>query len=371
MSTLSRALAARGYQVTAAMPSDEGNVDEDDFRRAGLPFVPLTHPARSAFHRIRELAGIFEAVSPTLVHAHGSRAGYWAYWALLHTGRVQTQLIVTVHGFATPFHSQPRRLFQSAMERRVGRRAGAVIACAEAERNALLRARVASAERVHVVPYGVELSPFVALTPEDKRRARIDLGVAPERWLLVMICRLDRPRDFGTLLRAFRRVVADERDARLFIVGGGPERAAIQRLSVELELDDHVRLWGFRKDVTRFLAAADAFVLTSWGWEGLPISVIEAQAAALPVVVTDAGGSKEAIVENETGLLVPRLDEDALGSALRRLAASPRDAASMGALGRKIAAKRFGVPAMVAKIEKVYSAVGGPAVSGDEDRDQP
>jgi glycosyltransferase involved in cell wall biosynthesis len=221
------------------------------------------------------------------------------------------------------------------------------------------------------VPYGVELSPFVALTPEDKRRARIDLGVAPERWLLVMICRLDRPRDFGTLLRAFRRVVADERDARLFIVGGGPERAAIQRLSVELELDDHVRRWGFRKDVTRFLAAADAFVLTSWGWEGLPISVIEAQAAALPVVVTDAGGSKEAIVENETGLLVPRLDEDALGSALRRLAASPRDAASMGALGRKIAAKRFGVPAMVAKIEKVYSAVGGPAVSGDEDRDQP
>ena len=109
------------------------------------------------------------------------------------------------------------------------------------------------------------------------------------------MCRLDRPRDFPTLLHAFRGVVHTTPNARLFIVGSGPARAEVEALVEELALAGSVTLWGFRSDVVRFYAAADVFVLASWGWEGLPISVIEAQATGVPVVVTDAGGSAEAI----------------------------------------------------------------------------
>jgi glycosyltransferase involved in cell wall biosynthesis len=116
-----------------------------------------------------------------------------------------------------------------------------------------------------------------------------------------------------------------------------------------------VRLWGFRRDVENFYAAADVYALLSWGWEGLPISVIEAQACALPVVVTDAGGSAEGIAPGETGLLVPRRDETATAAALRTLIDDPGHARRMGAAGRRRCAEEFALDHMITRFEELYA----------------
>ena len=122
-----------------------------------------------------------------------------------------------------------------------------------------------------------------------------------------------------------------------------------------LGLTNRVRLWGVRRDVATFYAAAEAFVLTSWGWEGLPITVVEAQAAALPVVVTDAGGAKEAFRPGRSGFLVPKSDPEALARALLTLLRDPSRRAEMGGAGRTFATQHFALARTVKQIVSLYN----------------
>ena len=357
MQTLTATLVRLGHPVAAVMPLDGGNVEADDFSRSGVRFLPLLPPPGALLRTVSGLARILGSESPFLVHAHGSRAAFWAYWALKWARLRRTLLVLSVHGFATPFCRTPRRLLQAAAERRVARRASAVIAVSEAEREALLRARIAPPDKVLLVRYGFDLDPFTGLSGADRSRARELLGVPPEASLGLAVCRLGRPRDFSTLLRAFRGVADALPGARLFLVGDGPLRAEVQALVRELRLEEAVTLWGFRRDVARFYAAADYFVLTGWGWEGLPLSVIEAQASGLPVAVTDAGGAREAFDPGNTGLLVPCRAAGALREALLRLAADPVLRSAMGSEGRRFATARFQPEPMAKRIESIYASL--------------
>jgi glycosyltransferase involved in cell wall biosynthesis len=234
----------------------------------------------------------------------------------------------------------------------------AIVACCEAERSALLAARVVPPARVRVLPYGIDLAPLLALGDDDRREARAALGADASDRVATMVCRIDRPRDFESLIEAFGRVARAEPAARLWIVGDGPLRDDVEAGIRAAGLESRVRLWGFRRDVNSFYAATDACVLTSWGWEGLPLSVIEAQAAARPVVVTDAGGSRESIEPGETGILVPRRDPTALAEALSRLVADPVGAREMGSRGRQRARGCFGIDKMVTRVEALYTGLG-------------
>ena len=350
---LSTALAGRGYAVTVAMPEDGGHVLPDAYTSRGVAFESLGDAVPGTTAAARRLAAVIGRSGAATVHAHGFRAAVWSRAALLGRRSGRVRLIYSVHGFATPFYSGPRRLLQQLALASVARRASAIIACCEAERGAVQAA--ASAARVVAIPYGMDLSGFARRDDVRRAGARTALEVPADAWLLVMVCRLDRPRDFESLIGAFRVVVEAFPNARLYLVGDGPDRPRIEALIAGEGLGDRVRLWGFRDDVPSFFAAADAAVLTSWGWEGLPLSVIEAQAAGLPVVVTDAGGSGEAIAPEETGLLVPCRDPGALATALRRLAGDPDDSARMGRRGRERALALFDPATMVERIEAEYA----------------
>ena len=357
MLSLAAGLAARSHTVAAAMPSDGGNVHAEDFRQSGVGFVDLGGENESTGSRIRRLSQAFRELKPTLVHAHGSRAAFWCRIALRLSGRDTAELICSIYGFATPFYAWPRRLLQGSVMKWVCGGAGAVVACCEAERKALIDAGTASPDRVVPVPYGIDLSPFLALGETERLRARAALEVDPDDDVVLMICRLDRPRDFETLLAAFARLSDRRPAARLWIVGDGPQRGDVEAMIERRGLQDRVRLWGFRRDVEMFYAAADIYVLTSWGWEGLPISVIEAQASSRPVVVTDAGGSAEGIAPGQTGLLIPRSDVAATAAAISTLIDDPERAREMGEAARRRAAERFALSGMIDRFEELYAAV--------------
>jgi glycosyltransferase involved in cell wall biosynthesis len=278
--------------------------------------------------------------------------------ALLGADSLRPALVCSVHGFATPFYPLPRRLLQGGAMRWVAARSAAVVACCETERTALLTARAAPPARIRVVPYGIDLAPLMALGADERAAARSSIGADESDWITTMVCRIDRPRDFESLIEAFGRVAGAIPGARLWIVGDGPHRDSVEARIRAAGLESRIRLWGFRRDVTSFYAATDACVLTSWGWEGLPLSVIEAQAAARPVVVTDAGGSRESIEPETTGILVPTRDPTALAEALARLAADPAAARQMGWRGRQRARKRFGIEKMVTRLESLYAELG-------------
>jgi glycosyltransferase involved in cell wall biosynthesis len=124
------------------------------------------------------------------------------------------------------------------------------------------------------------------------------------------------------------------------IVGDGPDRAQVEAEIRRLGLAERVELAGERDDVPQLLAASDVFVLASRS-EGLPVSVLEAMAAELPVAASAVGGLAELVDDGETGILVPAGDEVALAEALRRLVADPELRRKLGAAGRARAEAEF------------------------------
>jgi glycosyltransferase involved in cell wall biosynthesis len=149
------------------------------------------------------------------------------------------------------------------------------------------------------------------------------------------------------------RVVRHCPDARLILVGEGPERRRIEEEISRRRLGSFVRLLGLRGDVARLLAAADVFLLTSIS-EGIPVTLIEAMAARLPIVATNVGGVSEVVQHRQTGLLAPAGDDAALAGALIRLLGDEAERHRLGNRGFERAACLFSQEEMHASYAHLY-----------------
>jgi glycosyltransferase involved in cell wall biosynthesis len=296
---------------------------------AGVRFVGLEHVRRS-INPWRDVAGFVELVGllrrerPDILHANSSKAGILGRLAALAAG-VPIR-IFTVHGWAFAAHSG---LASSAYRwaDRLARLLTTVTICvSENERAEGLRAGTCSAERTVVIRNAVRL--------DRPPRARDDRA----RPLLVAVGRLKAPKDFVTLVRALGLLRPGSFDA--LIVGEGPDRPMLEDEVRRLGLEDRVRFAGERHDVPDLLAAADAFVLSSFS-EGLPVSVLEAMAAKLPVVASRVGGMPEVVLDGVTGLLVEPGDPEKLAAALDRIVADRDLRRSLGIAGRSFAESHF------------------------------
>jgi len=158
----------------------------------------------------------------------------------------------------------------------------------------------------------------------------------------VTVARLRPPKDVMTLVRAI--ALLPPGSARATVVGDGPERADLAEEVRRLGVEGAVDLVGEREDVADLLAAADVFALPTLS-EGLPMSVLEAMAAGLPVVAAAAGGVPELVEDGQTGILVPPGRPDALAAALGRLAADPALRRRLGGAGRRRAEAHFDIEA--------------------------
>jgi glycosyltransferase involved in cell wall biosynthesis len=127
---------------------------------------------------------------------------------------------------------------------------------------------------------------------------------------------------------------------RAVIVGGGPEQATLERLTRQLEIDDRVTITGFVPSARAYLPRFDVFMLTSWS-EGLPVSIVEAMLAELPVVTTDVGGVREAVLDGVTGFVVGRGDVTSLAASVDTLIGDEELRRQMGGAGRARALELF------------------------------
>jgi glycosyltransferase involved in cell wall biosynthesis len=314
VAALARALS-REYDVTIAAHGD------GFLRDAGVRFVPLRH-LRRPLHPLNDLCALFELYRlfrrerPLVVHANSSKAGVLGRLAAVGA-RVPVRLF-TVHGWAFKAHSGRTATAYLWADRLMSPLSTTTICVADGELRAGLEARTCRADRTVVIRNGVAL---------DGPRAH-PTGARPAT--LLSVGRLREPKDFLTLVRAMAGL--EPGSARLRIAGDGPDRAAIAAEVARLGLD--VELLGTRTDVPALLAEADVFVLASHS-EGLPMSVLEAMAAGLPVVASAVGGVPELVLDGETGALVPPGDSAALAGALARLTADPELRERLGQAGRR------------------------------------
>jgi glycosyltransferase involved in cell wall biosynthesis len=203
--------------------------------------------------------------------------------------------------------------------------------------------------KLEIIRIGVDPQSFVAPGNEARRA----LGLDEDDRVAVIIARLYPEKNHRLLLAAFADVAARLGKARLLIAGDGIEREAIEAEIHRLGLADRVRMLGVRRDVARILAAADVFVLSS-DREGLPIAVLEAMAAAKPVIATAVGDLPSVVGDGVTGRIVAPGDRAALAEAMIELLDDRARAAEMGAKAAQAARERYSVGAMLGKYLKLF-----------------
>jgi glycosyltransferase involved in cell wall biosynthesis len=164
-------------------------------------------------------------------------------------------------------------------------------------------------------------------------------------------------KDYPTMLAAFARVRAQRPDTVLLLVGRGSLQQETEALARQLGLGAAVRFLGVRDDVPQIMRAADAYVMSS-AWEGMPMVLLEAGAAGLPIVTTAVGGNHEVVRDQETGFLVPPRDQEALAAAMVRLCGLPAERCrAMGDRGYEHVRSHYGLDRVATRWEEIYRAV--------------
>lgn len=209
-------------------------------------------------------------------------------------------------------------------------------------------------EKLIVIPNGVEVELFAAAEPLDLT----EFGFPASAKAIVAVGRLDRQKGLPDLLEAVSTLIAKHADVHLLLVGDGPERDRLTRITTELSLAHRVHFAGWRPDVPRILRSAFCLALPSL-WEGMPNVVLEAMAAALPVVATRVEGIDELVVPGETGLIVPASAPSDLAAALDALLADPRGAKAMGCAGQERVKSHFSWEKMAENYDALYRRLVG------------
>jgi glycosyltransferase involved in cell wall biosynthesis len=286
---------------------------------------------------------------PDIVHTHLANAGL--------IGRIAGRLagaravVHTFHGtvFEAYFGRRESSLYLS-LERILARLTSRIIAITPLQKEHLIARRVAPANKIAVIPLGLDLQPF--LDPPDREAARRSFEIPDGTLVVAVASRLVPVKDVATFLRAFGEIASDQ-PAVALIAGDGPERERLETLARNLGIAGRCRFLGWRANMPEFYSAADVVALSSLN-EGSPVSLIEAMAAAKPVVATAVGGVPDVVVDGASGLLVHPGDAAAFGRALSALLDDAGIRTAFGRRGREIASPRFGIERLLEDMDRLY-----------------
>ena len=320
--TLSKRLAPLGYETLLIRGSEAAHEGSMDHLADELGVRPLRIARMGRELGIGDIAAFVRLVRelrsfrPDVVHTHAAKAGTLGRLAALVPGRGRPRVTVhTFHGHSLTGYFSPRKaaLFLR-IERFLGARTTRLIAVSDEVRDDLVRLGVAPAERFEVIRLGLDLSRFDV--DEAQRRARgaalrAQLGIPSGARLVTLIARLVPIKRVDRFLAVAQQLAAQLDDVWFLIAGDGELREQLQGLPQP----EHVVWAGFQRDVPAVCFASDVVVLTSDN-EGTPVSLIEAQAAGVPVVSTRVGGAA-AVVAPGSGALAATGDVDGFARAVR------------------------------------------------------
>lgn len=349
---LMNGLKAAGHRVcVAAVP---GGVLAERSREAGIEVFPVKMAGDIDVGAASRIARFARHERFDLLHAHTARAH--AIGIMARALGAPGKLIVARRlDFPVSRHLFSRLKYRSRL-------VDLYLAVATAIREILIEAGVEPG-KVRVVNSSIDLSRFEEarrIRAEDNRAGREELGLPPGVPLVGNVAALAGHKAQCDLIDAMPHVMKAIPEAHLAIVGEGEERQRLEARIARLGLGDRVMLMGFRRDVPRILAAFDLFVMSST-LEGFCNSVLEAFAVGVPVVSTRAGGLPEMVLHEETGLLAPIRDPEALAKAMIRLMTDEKAATSLAANARHLVETEYTVDKMVERTRQAYQDLLAPA----------
>jgi glycosyltransferase involved in cell wall biosynthesis len=342
--TLTQELEPFGYEtrlIRGVEDPAEGNMDYLATERGVVPtLIPSMRrdPGPGDLKALLRLMLLLRRDRPAIVHTHAAKGGTLGRVATILAfplRRRRPLVIHTYHGHSlTGYFSGRTAGFYRLVEKLLAPRTDVLLAVSGEVRDDLVGLRVAPASQFRVMPLGFDLSPFTGdVDRQARRRAlRAEWGAGDDEVVVTLIARLVPIKRVDRFLAA-ARMVGDRADVRFVIVGDGELHESLAASEDAVALSERLVWAGFRRDIPDVCYASDIVVLTSDN-EGTPVSLIEAQAAAVPVVATDVGGVRSVVRDGASGLLAPAEATSALAEAIGRLVDDPELRARMAAAGR-------------------------------------
>lgn len=300
---------------------------------------------------VLRLARTLRAGSAEVVHAH---LGYSATLVPLAARLAGVPCVATLH-LEPQLGSRADRV-KEALSVLVPARLGRLVLVSQAAYDGYARHYGPATASWRCIPNGIDVDRWTTA----RRRLPQDVPVPDGAPVWAVVAALREPKGHVPLVQAWARVVEDHPDAHLLVVGEGPHRSALETRVHELGLGRRVHLLGRREDVPDLLAGVDGVVSASFT-EALPTALVEAAACGLPVVATDAGGTRDVVLDGVTGRVVPVGDVTALATELSRLLSDPRTRAAYGAAARRRAEQVFSMQAWTRALHDLYAELVVPS----------
>ena len=308
---------------------------------------------RKAYKRIKEIISEF---NPHIVHTHASKAG-----ALGRKAAISCKVPVVVHTFhGHVFHSYfgaAKTLLFKGIERRLAKKSNAIIAISDKQREELVHEhKISKPEKTKVVNLGFDLDPFNEKRQRLRETKRRELGLSDEV-AIALIGRFAPIKNHEMFFDVVEEILAKtNKKVKFFVVGDGTEREYIEERTEKINRTnaETVVLTSWIKDIGSFNAAMDIVCMTSLN-EGTPVSLIEAQAANIPVISTDVGGVRDVVIDGETGFIVPSKDVSAFSEKLLKLIEDEKKRLEMSQNGWTFVKDKFHYKTLVKNMEQIYA----------------
>jgi L-malate glycosyltransferase len=228
-----------------------------------------------------------------------------------------------------------------------------IIAVSQAVGNNLLEAGL-PIEKIQVVYGGVE--EIKKLPQEEINQLRAACGIGENDIVYGIVARLAEVKGHKYLIQAAAKVLKGRKDIKFVIAGTGPLEDELRRMVIDLKIENNVVFTGFIKDVEKVYNIIDVNMIASTS-EALCLSFVEGMSLGKPMIGTAVGGVPELVIQNQTGLLVPARDTEALAEAIEELAENSKLRLSMGVNARVMMLEKFSASKMAAEINKLYEEV--------------
>ena len=308
---------------------------------------------RKAYKRLKEIIREFE---PDIVHTHASKAGALGRKAA-HELKVPV-IIHTFHGhvFHSYFGNFKTRLYK-LIERKLAKQSTGIVAISNLQKEELSKQHnICAGKKITVIPLGFDLDKFHDNLEEKRLFTRAEYSLTDDEVAVSIIGRLVPIKNHSLFLESIE-IVSKQTDKKIavFIVGDGTERDSIEQKIESMQLGSNVRfvLTSWIKNIDCFNAGMDILCLTSNN-EGTPVSLIEAQAANIPVISTDVGGVRDVVEDGITGFVVPKNSKERFSEKLLLLIENEKTRKLMSQNGWNFVKNKFHYTTLVGNMEKYY-----------------
>ena len=308
---------------------------------------------RAAYKRLKEIIKDFK---PDIVHTHASKAG-----ALGRKAASACKVPVIVHTFhGHVFHSyfgNVKTTLFKIIERNLAKKSAGIVAISDIQKKELTEIHnICPAEKVKVVQLGFDLLPFHEKRLSERDAVREKYGLKEQDIAIGIVGRIAAIKDHPFFLDVIEKVLNETtKSIKVFIVGDGPDRNEIENRVNEInkKFENVIEMTSWIKDIGTFNAGMDIICLTSKN-EGTPVSLIEAQAANIPVVTTDVGGVRDIIDVDKTGYVVPKGDLDLYTEKLLELCEDEKRREKMSQNGWNYVHEKFHYTTLVKNMDRYY-----------------